>query len=299
MHSPINCSSLTRNFLAFIALAAFLKNVEGTWEPCNGVSGTCIDVRSSTCTVGTLTGRCPGASNNRCCPASGGVSSARCTAQNGLCKRTATCSNGRALTGFCPGPSSVTCCVPNSPSSGFASTIVSVAQSEYAQWGNKHECNNRPMSGRIKTYWAALGMNLDGCNRDVPWSAAFISYMVRQAGGGSKFRYSSAHRVYIHDAFAGGRGLYNSVRNTRTSTIKTGDMVCAGRGRVNSWKYANFRDWYRKGGIKHDSIPTHCDIVTNVNGNSITVIGGNVNQRVTRKTVAKSTYAVVLRVTRS
>eukprot|EP00178_Gracilaria_changii_P027472 TRINITY_DN881_c0_g1_i1.p1 TRINITY_DN881_c0_g1~~TRINITY_DN881_c0_g1_i1.p1 ORF type:complete len:247 (+),score=20.28 TRINITY_DN881_c0_g1_i1:233-973(+) len=208
----------------------------------------------------------------------------------------------RGLDGQCPGSercfAAVTCSSTPSPSIGFAAGIVSTTNAEYTTYRNLHECSSSTMVSRVGDYWDALGLNLDGCDRDVPWSAAFVSYMVREAGGGTRFRYSSAHRDYIQDAFAGGRGLYNSARNIDTSTVKTGDLACSGRGRIRSWNYSDFLTWYNNGGTSHDTIPTHCDIVVGVSGSTITVIGGNVNQRVTRDTVNKTTYAVLLPVTR-
>lgn len=283
-----------RALIALVFLVFSAKAVQAVWEPCNGVTGTCIDVRAHTCSTTTLTGRCPGPSYNRCCQAPAGVSSSGCTAKSGLCMRTSTCSTGSVLTGLCPGPSGITCCATPASSGPFATKLVQVTKSEYATYGGRHECNSASMKNRIKTYWGALNLNLDGCNRDVPWSAAFISYMVRSADAGNRFRYSSAHRVYIHDAFAGARALYNSAVNIQTSSIKTGDLVCSGRGSISTWTFTNFRNWYNSGGISYRSIPTHCDIVTAVSGSSFTVIGGNVNQRVTKKTTGKSSYAVLL-----
>ncbi|PXF48617.1 hypothetical protein BWQ96_01469 [Gracilariopsis chorda] len=212
----------------------------------------------------------------------------------------------RGLDGECPGSercfASVTCSsTPTTapgPATGFAADIVSTTNAEYNTYGNLHECFSPTMARRVGDYWDELGLNLDGCDRNVPWSAAFISYMVREAGGGTNFRYSSAHRDYIHDAFAGGRGLYNSVSNIDSSTVRTGDLACSGRGRIGSWDYSDFLTWYNNGGTSHDTIPTHCDIVVAVSGSTITVIGGNVSQRVTRNTVSKTTYAVLLPVTR-
>src|SRR4029079_501063 len=42
---------------------------------------------------------------------------------------------------------------------------------------------------------------------DTPWSAAFISYVIRQAGvPKTTFQFSNAHRAYIYDAFAASAG---------------------------------------------------------------------------------------------
>jgi len=150
------------------------------------------------------------------------------------------------------------------------------------------------MSARVGDYWANLGLPYDGCDRGVPWSAAFVSMMMRDAGAGDEFRYSSAHRVYIHDAFAGGRGLYGSVLDANTARAHAGDLVCSGRSYVGHWDYADFQNWYDAGGINNQSIPTHCDIVVRASEGQVTVVGGNVNQRVTKKTMATSSYAIVL-----
>ena len=38
---------------------------------------------------------------------------------------------------------------------------------------------------------------------DTSWSAAFISYVIRQAGvAANAFKFANAHRAYIYDAFA-------------------------------------------------------------------------------------------------
>lgn len=88
----------------------------GVWEACSGVAGVCVDTNVYSCTGSTLTGKCPGASNIRCCPYPNGVNCGTCVSENvGVCTRTENCPR-TVMTGKCPGPSSVTCC-PNSISS--------------------------------------------------------------------------------------------------------------------------------------------------------------------------------------
>jgi hypothetical protein len=94
---------------------------------------------------------------------------------------------------------------------GFETDIVLKTTSEYNVYKNLDECSSLNMRTRIGQYWANLGIsNRDGCTapRDsFPWSAAFISFLVRQAGGGENFAYGEAHHIYIRDAFNGGKGL--------------------------------------------------------------------------------------------
>ncbi len=178
------CAGKLLTVAVFLSLA--LK-AYAVWEACNGVSGTCLDTRSYTCTVGTLTGRCPGPSYNRCCPSTGGIASSGCRTNGGLCKRTATCTSGKIFTGLCPGPSTVTCCSQFSSappqSNNFANDLVRTASNEHASYGSLRECASSTMSNRIGEYWSAIGQNWNGCNRNIPWSAAFISFMVLRAGG--------------------------------------------------------------------------------------------------------------------
>ena len=73
---------------------------------------------------------------------------------------------------------------------------------------------------------------------DTPWSAAFISYVVRQAGAGpNAFKFANAHRIYIYDAFAastaeltneGGDQIYRACP-LATTKPRAGDMVCQQR----------------------------------------------------------------------
>jgi hypothetical protein len=62
--------------------------------------------------------------------------------------------------------------------------------------------NVAPFSGFVGEMWRALDINnLDGTDRDVPWSAAAISFMVRSAGAAySKFQFAAAHSKYVHQA---------------------------------------------------------------------------------------------------
>lgn len=98
----------------FILVAAhplnFTSRQTGTWSSCSRVRGTCIDTSVYTCSVPTLTGHCPGASNVRCCPAPAGARTGSCASESlGLCMLTPFCPTS-VITGKCPGPASVTCC---------------------------------------------------------------------------------------------------------------------------------------------------------------------------------------------
>ena len=73
---------------------------------------------------------------------------------------------------------------------------------------------------------------------DTPWSAAFISYVIRQSGvAANAFQFANAHRVYIYDAFAAsaaeltnaaGDRLYRACPLT-TTRPRAGDLICQQR----------------------------------------------------------------------
>ncbi len=56
---------------------------------------------------------------------------------------------------------------------------------------------------------------------DTSWSAAFISYVIRQAGvAANAFRFANAHRAYIYDAFAASAAELNNDGRRRGSIAR-------------------------------------------------------------------------------
>lgn len=185
----------------------------------------------------------------------------------------------------------------------FENDLVLKATTEYNVYKDLDECSSFNLSFRISQYWESLGItNRDGCTEprdDFPWSAAFISFLVRQAGGGDRFAYGEAHHIYIRDAFNGGRGLYNSAVDMSEATPQIGDLACVGRGSAADWTYANFRTWASN--PSSGGVTTHCDVIVEsspVATGSISTIGGNLDDMVRRNNVPKGNYKVLLKVTR-
>lgn len=124
--------------------------------------------------------------------------------------------------------------------------------------------------------WHAIGMNLDGRDRDMPWSAAFISWAVRKAGAGyGAFKFAASHSVFVHDAIQArllGR-LDRPFWGHRITQEKPvlGDIVARNRaGNSFSFDYAE----------GHSQYISHSDIVVEVRPGMIRVMGGNVGQTV-------------------
>lgn len=131
---------------------------------------------------------------------------------------------------------------------------------------------------RVGTYWkdGTNRQGLDGRNRDDPWSAAFISWVMRSAGAGERFRYSTQHSVYISEGIRDfdrkrEAASYWTVR-LAAAQPKVGDLVC----------------WARQGGIDYDhqnggDYKGHADLVVEVMADEVMVVGGNVGHSVTKR----------------
>jgi hypothetical protein len=134
---------------------------------------------------------------------------------------------------------------------------------------------------RVGKYWkTGVNKNLDGRNDDQPWSAAFISYIMKIAGAENHFLYSAQHSVYIRKAITAkqnNNGTYGFWGYRLTDyKPETGDLICYVRedsvGRIN---YDS----------NDSNYPSHCDLVVEKTGNILKVIGGNVENSVSVKHV--------------
>ncbi len=131
---------------------------------------------------------------------------------------------------------------------------------------------------------------------DTPWSAAFVSWLARQAGlGPDEFVFSEAHADYAGAAWqaradeAQGRANPFALRacDLARTPPRIGDLVCharsdaegladfAGLGRILATR--------RTGGT---ALPMHCDVVVSVDAKGFDAIGGNVLQSVTLRRLA-------------
>lgn len=141
----------------------------------------------------------------------------------------------------------------------------------------KGEEHKDPYYKYVGEMWKSIGSTWDGQDRDVPWSAAFISYVVKNAGSAySSFRFASAHARYIHDSIKKrNAGTSSPFWGYRLSEKKPqlGDMVCAWRETKVDYDYAS----------KHNAFKSHCDIIIEVKSGNVKAIGGNVSDSVNIK----------------
>ena len=117
-----------------------------------------------------------------------------------------------------------------------------------------------------------------GCQ---PWSAAFISYVMRASGiDRAEFVRSAGHREYVDGLIAagdrfGGRATFLGHEIGGYSPV-VGDLICADRARR-----APITTLAERRAEMGASRPMHCDLVAGVVPGEILAIGGNVAQAVT------------------
>ncbi|WP_213132711.1 DUF2272 domain-containing protein [Citrobacter sp. FP75] len=177
------------------------------------------------------------------------------------------------------------------PASGFTANAASIAIDEWHFFGEQrynrsggivHSGNKEGEDGwwqRVGLYWAKIGRDdLDGRDHDWPWSAAFISWVMRQAGAGDRFSYSASHATYISKSIrdrnqGNAMALYWGYR-LKERKPQIGDLVCWDRDpdKVVDYDHQHLGNY-----------SSHTDLVVSVGTDEIDVIGGNVGNSVTRR----------------
>jgi hypothetical protein len=126
---------------------------------------------------------------------------------------------------------------------------------------------------------------------DTPWSAAFISWLARQAGlEADAFVFSEAHADYAGAAWQAGEAeaagastpfALRACDITQTPP-RVGDLVCQARGaRAGLDTFARIGEVLANRPTGGAPLPMHCDAVVAVDANGFDAVGGNVLQSVT------------------
>lgn len=132
---------------------------------------------------------------------------------------------------------------------------------------------------RVGDYWrdGVDRADLNGKDTQEPWSAAYISWIMKEAGMGDRFSYSDWHATYIRNSILARKAddKHFAFWGYRLSerAPQVGDLV----------------GYARQGGINYDYQPvtysSHTDLVVAVRPHEIDVIGGNVQDSVSKKTL--------------
>jgi len=160
----------------------------------------------------------------------------------------------------------------------FKKNLIKYANEEFEAWnknGVKIKEGSQDTIQRLRDYWekgAGVKYN-DNHYINEHWSASFISYIMRKAGAGNDFKYAQSHSQYIAEAVKNKKDN-NSKKfkayKTNEVQVKVGDLVC----------------YPRQSGVSYESLAgykSHCDLITEINGNIATGIGGNVSNSVSKK----------------
>lgn len=175
---------------------------------------------------------------------------------------------------------------------------VSIARQEWERFGSQTISKTNtlvkpggleaqdPYSERVGEYWKALGFPLTGKDSHEPWSAAFISWVMREAGMGERFSYSEWHATYIRNSIFARRDGDKSFAywgyRLKERAPQVGDLV----------------GYARQSGITYDYQPltysSHTDLVVAVRPHEIDVIGGNVKDSVSLKTLGTDSKGLLI-----
>jgi len=156
--------------------------------------------------------------------------------------------------------------------SDFKKNVTKLAEQHWNIWGKGtiKEGDKRTMD-ELRSYWASVGWGSkpDSVKVNEAWSAAFISYMMKQAGAGAFFPYSASHSTYIVQSIKNKKakaGKFQGFKPNETK-VEVGDLI----GRA------------RQTGVTYDTTgayKSHTDIVTEIKDGKAKMIGGNVSNSV-------------------
>jgi len=140
--------------------------------------------------------------------------------------------------------------LPTFDSEEFRQRIVRLATQELARWDNGTIKETDPrLRKTLQDYWktgadvsyseSQLG---DPAFQDAhPWSAAFISWVMKTGGAGNAFKYSASHSVYTRAAkdnrVANNDNPFKAYRSTELAP-QVGDIICRSRAGSGAAGYA-------------------------------------------------------------
>lgn len=163
-------------------------------------------------------------------------------------------------------------------------------------WVNPFEVSGPPAAGGPETPRTEVAVR-EALQRaaivDTPWSAVFISYLMKTAGfSGNEFAFSDSHFDYVRASLAvsaaeaAGREAAHAFRacDVATTRPRAGDLLCATRGGTAHIDRFDTLAAALRERPADDYFPMHCDLVVRADAGGdggVDVIGGNVIQSVT------------------
>ena len=119
-------------------------------------------------------------------------------------------------------------------------------------------------------------------DNEFPWSAAFVSYVMRIAGAGQRFPYAPDHAHYIdiakNESLRPTSQWIISAERPDSYAPRDGDLVCEGREEASNLGFEDLP--------VGRYFPAHCDIVVDTSlPQEISLVGGNEQDAVMKRLV--------------
>lgn len=165
--------------------------------------------------------------------------------------------------------------------SAFATKLASIAQAQHTKFQFTNE-SDPTLCKQIKTWTQDIGFPFTSCS-EVPWSAVFISWCVKEAGATkTEFKFAMSHSVFVNAAIKNATNKTGVFRGFDISAEKPGigDIIQNNR-RNNKFKFA-----FAKANANYES---HSVIVIEIGqdaeGGFAFCVGGNESDSVRRSVV--------------
>jgi hypothetical protein len=162
----------------------------------------------------------------------------------------------------------------------FRRRTIKNVLAEYKLWGegSKKESDSS-MYSTLKKYWDNIGWNESKWSpTETAWSSAFISYVMKKSkADDDDFVFASSHWKYITKAIENRKKKQKGFKGYKLNEkkVELGDLVC----------------FARQDGVTYDTTgvyESHCDIITEIDGDNAIGIGGNVSNSVSSKKIPLS-----------
>lgn len=165
--------------------------------------------------------------------------------------------------------------------SAFCIKLAKIAEGQHAKFHFIQE-EDEPLKTQIKAYWKAVGLAPQPVS--TPWSAAFVSWCVKEAGAtAAEFKFAAAHSQFVNKAIKNaqqGVGVFHGI-DAATAKPEIGDIIQNNRGGT-SFNFAH--------AAANASYPSHSAIVVETGSDSLgrfaLTIGGNESDSIRRVRVA-------------
>jgi hypothetical protein len=167
------------------------------------------------------------------------------------------------------------------PTSTFAKKLASVAQDQHTKFQFVNEADPQ-LCKQIKKWTEEIGFPFESCV-NVPWSAVFVSWCVKQAGATKQeFKFAMSHSVFVNQAIKNavqGQGVFQGF-DIAVQKPAVGDIIQNNRnGQTFDFAFARTHSQY----LSHSVIVV--EIGQDNQGGFAFCIGGNENDAVRRSVV--------------